>query len=181
MDPGAGNAEQERRNQCSALFGIVGAFRRDNASNIPFAEFVPVLARLDNVPVGDPVHDGSAKPGNETDYHADEGATHDDEFVTDGIPDSVNPPLAQLGGSGNGSAQNQQVDDFREGEEAQTHDHQGHSVHEVVKTEGVPVFGYGRRISQYTQHQADARPDDAFQGLIARQHPPPWTYPSRPA
>jgi hypothetical protein len=146
---GSRNAEQKGRDQAAALLGVVGALGCDDAPDVALAETLAILAGLDDVTVGDPVHHRAAQARNESDDDTDGGAAQDDELVAQGVFESVQPALAEFGLFGNRAALDQQVDDLGEGKQTQSDDHQGNPVHEIVDPEGVPVLGDGRRVSRW--------------------------------
>ncbi len=121
--------------------------------------------------IRDPVHHRSAQPGQKADNDTDDAAPQDDEFVSQRVLDAVQPSPPQGGGLRNRATLDQQIDDFRKGEQPQTHDHQGNAVHQVIDPEGVAIDRHGGGIAQGAQRQPQTRRQDAPDGPVPRQNP----------
>ena len=145
----AGDAEGDGRNQRAAFLGVVRRARSEHAAYVTLAELLALLrglGALRRMAVRHPLRDRAAQPGHDADEGADEAAADRQPEMAKGVLDAFPRALGDLAWrrvAGDRVAAHKQVDDLRNGEDADQHRDEIQPLPEIERVEGRPMQPQG--------------------------------------
>ena len=132
--------------------------------------FIP--GGLNRMAIGDPVHHRTAKPGDDTDHHADNGAAHRQEFMLPPVPDALDPARAKHRAICDGLILAQQGNNFRNGKNAKPDNHELEAVNQVREIIARhPQLTIEGAFTDGGNEHADPRRDKTLERDTPRQYP----------
>ena len=113
------------------------------------------------MPIGDPIYDGSAQPGDHADDHPDQRASRREPFVVPPIFDPINPTTAQCLAIGNGLVLAQERHNFGNGKDTQPHNHQLEAIRQIGEIIARhPQFAVKRPLANCADQEAQPSRDN---------------------